>query len=114
MKLACLFVFAALALAQAPQHAAVVTWVFTQTGGDPPTGYHVQRSAVTGGPYTNISDTAPTAVSYTDTNVKAGDTWFYVVTPFNTAGTALPSNEVACVIPFSVPLGKAVLSGTVK
>ncbi len=50
----------------------------TANTGDPSLyGYEVRRSMVAGGPYTTIA--LVTATSYTDLEVAAGDTYFYVV-----------------------------------
>src|ERR1700722_5460056 len=48
------------------------------------TSYHVKRSTMSGGPYTQIS--APAATSFTDTGLTNGTAYFYVVSALNTAG----------------------------
>lgn len=95
------------------------------------TGYRVHRGTTKGGPYSSTSSTT-TALSYTDTSVTAGSTYYYVVTSINASGVESSySNEVAATIPSSggtgsggggsVPTspvtgmalnGNAVLSGT--
>ena len=56
------------------------------------TGYHVKRSATTGGPYTQVG--APSAANYTDTGLTNGTTYYYVVSALNSAGESANSTEV--------------------
>lgn len=56
------------------------------------TGYAVQRSTNSGGPYTTIASDV-TGGSYTDTSVTNGTTYYYTVTATNTAGTSANSPE---------------------
>ncbi len=57
------------------------------------TGYHVKRSAATGGPYAQIAN--PTVASYTDTGLTNGTTYFYVVSAVNSAGESANSVQVS-------------------
>jgi endoglucanase len=100
------FVTLGIAEAQAA-HSAVINWSFTQaTSGDPATGFHVQRSLTTGGPYTVVGTISNlTTLTFTDTAVVAGTKYFYVITDFNTAGDSPFSTEVSGTIPFSPPTG---------
>jgi len=111
------------ASAMAQNHSATLTWAWSQGTGDPATGFHVQRATVTGGPYGVVATVpSPTTLTFVDTSVSAGQTYFYVVTAFNTAAatTANPggdsafSNQVTCAIPFQSPSTPTGLSGTVK
>ena len=43
-------------------------------------GYNVYRSATSGGPYTKINSSLVTRTKYTDSNVQAGQTYYYVTT----------------------------------
>ncbi|CAM3376619.1 pectinesterase family protein [Marinicrinis lubricantis] len=62
--------------------------------------YHVKRSVIPGGPYeTAAAEVAGT--SYTDTNLTAHQTYYYVVAAVNEQGESLPSAEVS-----AVPTGK--------
>lgn len=55
------------------------------------TGYHVLRSTVSGGPYSEVATTAHT--SWTDTTASNGIRYYYVVSASNTAGTSDRSPE---------------------
>jgi hypothetical protein len=55
--------------------------------------YYVKRSAVTGGPYTQIS--SPTTTTYTDTGLTNGIKYFYVVSAYNSSGQGANSAEVS-------------------
>ena len=110
------FLLAVSSYAQAATHSATLTWTWTQTGGDPATGFHVQRSQVSGGPYTVVGTVSSVAtLTYTDTTVAGGQTYYYVVTAFNSGGDSAPSNQATGVIPFQAPSpGPAGLTITVK
>ena len=56
------------------------------------TNYHVKRSTVSGGPYTQVG--ASTAAAYTDTGLTNGAPCYYVVTALNTAGESGNSAQV--------------------
>jgi endoglucanase len=101
--------------AKAQTHSNTLSWSWSQGTGDPATGFHVQRSTTSGGPYAVVATVgSPTTLTYVDTAVVAGATWYYVVTAFNTGGESAPSNEVKCVTPFSTPQTPTGLSGQVK
>lgn len=118
-----LFLFVAVAGYSQSGHSVTLNWSWTQGTGDPATGFHVQRGTVTGGPYTVIGTvSSPTTLTFTDTGVAAGQTFFYVVTAFNPAasttsnpgGDSLPSNEAKAVIPFLAPQAPTGLTATPK
>jgi fibronectin type 3 domain-containing protein len=114
MKLAILLLaLVLLALAQ-PHPSATLAWTWTQGTGDPAMGFHIQRSATTGGPYTVINTVPLTTLTYLDTAVTVGATYYYVVTAYNNAGDSSKSSEVACTLPFQIPGPPTGLSGTVK
>jgi large repetitive protein len=58
------------------------------------TGYNIKRSDVPGGPYTTIASNV-SSPSFTDTNLIAGKTYFYVVTAVNAGGESFDSTEVS-------------------
>ena len=96
------------------QHSVTLTWPWSQGVGDPATGFHCQRASVTGGPYTIVQTSSALTLTCTDNTVVAGQTYFYIVTAFNSGGDGPPSNEVKTVIPISVPNAVSGLNATVK
>jgi fibronectin type 3 domain-containing protein len=64
-------------------------------------GYRVYRSTVSGGAYAMISSSSLVAsLSYTDSTVQSGATYYYVTTAVDAAGNeSIFSNEVKAVIP---------------
>ena len=58
-------------------HQIVLTWNASTTTG---VNYNVYRGTVTGGPYTKITGSPVTALTYADTNGTGGTKYFYVVT----------------------------------
>jgi hypothetical protein len=49
-------------------------------------GFNVYRSTVSGGPYTKIDTSMITSPTYTDNNVTAGSTYYYVATQVDSSG----------------------------
>lgn len=97
-------------------HSMLVTWnaSVVDTTHIAPTGYNVKRALIHGGPYTTIgSVTTLTALSFTDANVTAGTTYFYVVTgTCSTCTESAPSIEASATIPLdqiNPPTGLAVV-----
>lgn len=97
-----------------PHPSASLTWAWVQGTGDPATGFHVQRSGTTGGPYTTVGTVPLGTLTYLDTAVTPGVTYYYVVTAYNPGGDSAFSNQAVCVIPFQAPISPSGLSGTVK
>jgi len=100
---------------KAQTHSATLTWAWSPGTGDVATGFHVQRSATTNGPFTILA-TIPniTTLTYVDTTVVAGQTYTYMVTAFNAGGESVPSNLVTCTVPFQAPVAPSGLQATVK
>ena len=78
-------------------HFSVLNW-------DPSTsvvvGYNVYRGAESGGPYMKQNLSPASATNYTDNNVLAGQTYFYVVTAVDSNNDeSIYSNEVSVNIP---------------
>lgn len=66
------------------------------------TGYRVYRSETSGSSYNLLTGTALTALTYTDTSVAAGSTYYYVVTAIDSAGVeSVYSNQVSAAVPAS-------------
>lgn len=60
---------------------------------DGATSYILKRSTISGGPYETITTTS--AITYTDTDVTNGATYYYVVSAINAGGESPNSNEVS-------------------
>jgi hypothetical protein len=80
-------------------HAVELTWTPSTSA---VAGYDVYRSEVSGGPYTKLDSSIVTADSYTDSNVQAGQTYYYVVTSVTSAGMQSgDSTQAAATVPAS-------------
>jgi hypothetical protein len=78
-------------------HSADLSWVASTSV---VTGYNVYRSTVTAGPFTKLTSSLISALTYTDTSVQAGQTYYYVVTAVNSSNVeSVYSNEVSATIP---------------
>jgi fibronectin type 3 domain-containing protein len=66
------------------------------------TAYHVERSTVTGGPYTQIGSAAGTG--YVDTGLANGTTYYYVVSASNSTGTSGSSTETNATPAAAIPI----------
>jgi hypothetical protein len=76
-------------------HTVSLAW--TATGG---VGYNVYRSEVSGGPYTKLDAQLLNAASYVDAAVKAGLTYFYVVTSVDSSGVeSAASAQASATVP---------------
>jgi multidrug efflux pump subunit AcrA (membrane-fusion protein) len=63
-------------------------------------GYRVYRGTAAGGPYSRITSSTLPALSYEDTNVTAGRSYYYVVTAVTMNGTeSLFSREAKAIVP---------------
>jgi fibronectin type 3 domain-containing protein len=78
-------------------------------------GYSVKRSAITGGPYTQLS--SQSATTFTDTGLTNGTKYFYVVSASNSAGQGANSAEVSATptLPApATPSGLAAVPGNAQ
>ncbi|MEO6475629.1 TIM-barrel domain-containing protein [Luteolibacter sp.] len=64
------------------------------TGPAEGTVYHVQRALQSGGPYVTIANPV-IGTSFVDTDVEAGNTYYYVVSAINAAGEGPVSSEIS-------------------
>jgi hypothetical protein len=79
-------------------HSAVLTW--TASTSNTVVGYNVYRGSTTGGPYTKLNSSNVAVLTFTDSTVVAGHTYFYVVTSVDGSGTeSVFSSEVSGTIP---------------
>ncbi len=89
-------------------HSVTLSWTAPTSG--TPTSYNIKRSTVKGGETTEATSAT---TSYVDTvSLVEGTTYYYVVTAANSAGESGPSNEVAALVPFSVPSAPTNLVAT--
>jgi hypothetical protein len=79
------------------QHSVDVNWgASTSTVA----GYNVYRGTVSGGPYSKENASLITSLTFTDTTVSSGATYYYVVTAVAADGTESPfSSQVQAAIP---------------
>ncbi|HXM94069.1 MAG TPA: choice-of-anchor D domain-containing protein [Candidatus Dormibacteraeota bacterium] len=81
----------------AVKHSVTLSWTASMSA---VSGYYVYRTAVSGGGYTKLNASPNSSVSYTDTSVQNSQTYYYVTTAVNAAGTeSAYSNEVTAVVP---------------
>ena len=78
-------------------HSADLTW---QDADSSVVGYNIYRGTAHGGPYAQINSALDSATSYTDSNVVAGATYYYVTTALDGSGQqSAYSNESKTAIP---------------
>jgi fibronectin type 3 domain-containing protein len=80
-------------------HYVVLQWQASPTSGV--TGYNVYRGTTSGGPYTRLNSSAVTGLNYTDENVQAGQTYYYVLTSIGSDGVteSVYSDEAHATVP---------------
>ena len=91
-------------------HSVVLAWGASPTAG---VTYNVYRATVSGGPYTQLNTGNVSSLSFTDTGVSNGATYFYVVRAFDGTLESANSNEAKAVIP-QAPQAPTSLTVTVK
>jgi fibronectin type 3 domain-containing protein len=78
-------------------HSAALSWTASTST---VSGYNVYRGTVNGGPYTLLNTSLITVLSYTDTAVQSGATYYYVTTAVDSNGVeSVYSNQVTAAIP---------------
>ena len=95
----------------AGNHAVTIRWTW-QNEGDPIQGFHVKRSVHPGGPYETIGTT--TKLTWEDTGVDAGHTYFYVVASYNLQGESDPTPEMAFTVPSTKPRTPGRITGSAR
>jgi hypothetical protein len=79
-------------------HSVTLTWGASPTAGV--VGYNIYRSQTSGGPYARINSSAISGLTYVDTTVAGGLTYYYVATAVNGSGQESPySPQAQAVIP---------------
>jgi hypothetical protein len=82
---------------QAVAHSVTLTWTASTST---VSGYNVYRSSVSGGPYSKINSTMIAGITYIDSTVTSGQTYFYVVTSLNSNNVeSANSAEVTVTVP---------------
>jgi len=63
-------------------------------------GYNIYRSTTSGGSYVKVNGSLVSGLSYNDTTVQSGTTYYYVATAVDTSGDeSVDSNQATAVIP---------------
>jgi fibronectin type 3 domain-containing protein len=63
-------------------------------------GYNVYRSGVSGSAYVRVNNSLVSGMSYADSGVQSGLTYYYVATSVDSSGMeSVYSNEVNAVVP---------------
>jgi len=79
-------------------HSVALNWTGSTTASV--TGYYVYRSTVSGSSYSRLNSSPTASLKYTDGNVVAGATYYYVVTAVNSSGgESAYSSQIAAIIP---------------
>jgi hypothetical protein len=78
------------------QHSVTLSWAASSSSAS---GYNVYRSTTSGGPYTKLNSTLLTALTYTDSTVSSGATYYYVVTDLTSGVESGFSNQATAVVP---------------
>ena len=82
---------------QPVSHSATLNWAASTST---VAGYNNYRSTASGGPYTKVNSNLITTTQFADSNVMAGQTYFYVVTSVDSGSVESQfSNEVSATIP---------------
>jgi len=81
------------------QHTVQLTWNASTSS---VVGYRVYRSETSGSSYTSLTGSTLNALTYNDSTVTSGSTYYYVVTAVDAAGVeSVYSNQATAVIPSS-------------
>jgi DNA-binding CsgD family transcriptional regulator len=85
-------------------HLVDLTWgagtIRNPAPGQVVVGYDVYRGSASGGPYTKLNLTPVPGLTYTDKNVSAGQTWYYVCSTVDNLGDVSGySNQASATIP---------------
>jgi len=79
------------------QHAVALNWGASNSS---VAGYNVYRSVVSGSSYAKLNGSVLGGVSYADSSVQSGQTYYYVATSVDASGTeSVYSNQVTAIVP---------------
>jgi hypothetical protein len=79
------------------QHSVQLDWTASNSSGV--AGYNIYRSTTSGGPYNKINRTLVNAITFTDTVVLNGTTYFYMLRAFDGTLEGPNSSEATAVVP---------------
>lgn len=80
------------------QHIVDLSWNASPSASI--TGYNVYRGTLSGGPYSKINSALDASISYGDSTVQSGQTYYYATTAVDSTGVESSySNQVQVVIP---------------
>jgi centrosomal CEP192-like protein/ASPM-SPD-2-Hydin domain-containing protein len=78
-------------------HSVLLSWT---PGSSSAVGFNLYRSSQASGSYAKLNSSELSSTSYTDTNVTAGQTYYYVATDLDSSGNeSAYSNQVTAAIP---------------
>jgi hypothetical protein len=81
-------------------HYVTLTWTASNSANI--AGYNIYRASTSGGPYTQLNTSLVTGTSFTDSNVVAGQTYYYVATSVDTSNDQSgDSNQAQATVPSS-------------
>jgi hypothetical protein len=79
-------------------HRVLLSWTASTSANV--TGYNIYRGTTSGGAYTKVNSAPVVGVSYTDTTVQSGETYYYVTTAIdNNDNESVYSNQTQAAIP---------------
>jgi hypothetical protein len=79
-----------------PQHSVDLTWNSSTNA----VGYNIYRGTRSGGPYSMVNTSVDSSTAFTDNNVTAGQTYYYVVTAVDeSSNESAYSSQTVAVIP---------------
>ena len=79
-------------------HTVTLNWIASTSSNV--TGYNVYRGTLAGGPYTKLTTSPVITISYTDTTVLSGLTYYYVTTAINSSNVeSAYSNQAQAIVP---------------
>ena len=78
-------------------HTVTLSWTDSSSG---TSGFNIYRSSTSGGPYTRVNSNLLSGTSFNDSNVQAGQTYFYVTTAVNNSNVESDySNQAQAIVP---------------
>jgi fibronectin type 3 domain-containing protein len=89
----------AVSLSGTGDHDVILSW--TASGSSGVVGYNIYRGTASGKESTTPLNSSPvTGTTYTDSNVTAGQTYYYMITAVSSSGTqSADSGEVSVTVP---------------